>query len=250
MSPEVLTQKPITDKVDIYSFAIVLWEMLAEQEPYADHDSYTTFVRAICGKHERPPIPSTWHASIRELLQLSWHHDPKMRPSFSEIIDMLNVAMVDCSVSDDTAAAIWKENWCGELHVPFSRFAPTLYHSLGIPLVDKQRNLEYKCLQAILAKEDSGPPMVALEKFSFFTKWFGKLHQTDKKGNDITVLQVLLNIMQKPWFHGDITRHEAEALLGSFKSKGTYLIRVSTTTPDKYPFTISKVYYVLKLILD
>jgi len=46
-------------------------------------------------------------------------------------------------------------------------------------------------------------------------------------------------LMQKEWFHGDVSKDTAEALL-SGQSKGTYLIRTSITEKNS-PFTISKV---------
>lgn len=45
--------------------------------------------------------------------------------------------------------------------------------------------------------------------------------------------------MQAPWFHGDVSKEEAEDLLSS-QPKGTYLVRTSVTERSA-PFTISKV---------
>jgi hypothetical protein len=47
-------------------------------------------------------------------------------------------------------------------------------------------------------------------------------------------------LMQQDYFHGDITKAEAEDLLAG-QPKGTYLVRVSYTSSRTSPFTISKV---------
>lgn len=45
---------------------------------------------------------------------------------------------------------------------------------------------------------------------------------------------------EKEYFHGDITRQEAEHKL-SKGQKGDFLIRLSRTEPEKTPYTVSKV---------
>ena len=40
MAPELLNAKQITTKADVYSFGIVLWEMLTRKHPY---QGYSTF---------------------------------------------------------------------------------------------------------------------------------------------------------------------------------------------------------------
>jgi serine/threonine protein kinase len=36
LAPEILSCRPYTEKVDVYSFAIILWEMLVRVKPYAE----------------------------------------------------------------------------------------------------------------------------------------------------------------------------------------------------------------------
>ncbi len=47
MSPEVLCGATVTEKVDVYAFGIVLWEMVTGQEPFSHHRDYPTFVKSI-----------------------------------------------------------------------------------------------------------------------------------------------------------------------------------------------------------
>lgn len=44
MAPEVLSGKRFSEKVDVYSFALVLWEMLTGNEPFEEFDSYNRYL--------------------------------------------------------------------------------------------------------------------------------------------------------------------------------------------------------------
>ncbi|WCJ32739.1 ACT-like protein tyrosine kinase family protein [Euphorbia peplus] len=88
MAPEVIEHKPYDHKADVFSFAIVLWELLTGELPY----SYLTPLQAAVGvvqKGLRPTIPKNTHPKITELLEKCWRQDPTQRPDFSEIIDIL-----------------------------------------------------------------------------------------------------------------------------------------------------------------
>jgi len=173
MAPEVLQGKELDEKSDIYSFGIVLWEMLTEQEPYLEHDSYNTFVRAVCGKHERPEIPEDYDESVKELLRASWHPDPDKRPPFGELITMIDNTMIAVCVPDPDAANIWIENWLGETEVSFSDFADVLEESLNINFGrDRERSNEYRCLRALIGTDDNDNTTVTLEKFGLLFKWY------------------------------------------------------------------------------
>ncbi|KAL9238430.1 hypothetical protein vseg_012851 [Gypsophila vaccaria] len=88
MAPEVIEHKPYDHKADVFSFAIVLWEMLAGKLPY----DYLTPLQAAVGvvqKGLRPTIPKNCHPKFAELLENCWQQDPALRPNFSEIIPIL-----------------------------------------------------------------------------------------------------------------------------------------------------------------
>jgi len=243
MSPEVLQGKPLNEKVDIYSYGIVLWEILTGIEPYAEHDSYNTFVRAVCIEEERPEIPEDMHPSLASLLQSCWTAKTDERVTFEQIIALLDEAMVDCNIPDPFAAQLWKENWLGKDEVTFNKFVTVLCKALDVQLGrDRERNLDYKCLKAILAVEKDDSFNVNIERFGLLIKWFGPLKQK-RKNEDLTIFSIIKSAMQEPWFHGDLPRQNCEAILSDhLKKKGTYLVRLSTTDPiEKTPFTISKV---------
>ncbi|KAL7197690.1 hypothetical protein ACSBR2_020252 [Camellia fascicularis] len=70
MAPEVIEHKPYDHKADIFSFGIVLWELLT-------------------GEGLRPTIPKHTHPKFAERLEKCWQQNSTLRPNFSEIIEIL-----------------------------------------------------------------------------------------------------------------------------------------------------------------
>ncbi|CAG0889405.1 unnamed protein product [Cyprideis torosa] len=54
-APEVLKGYSPTDKSDIYSFAITLWQMLSREQPFKGENMHVVLYR-VAGKGERPPV--------------------------------------------------------------------------------------------------------------------------------------------------------------------------------------------------
>jgi hypothetical protein len=239
MSPEVICGECVTEKADVYSFGIVVWEILNEKEPFDDIDDVSEIISGVTQHNKRPPLNSKTHPSLNKLITDCWDQDPNLRPDFYKILSKMDEITIESILIDPTACEIWKK-WKGKKEIGFKRFYLRLCKKLCIKTPPNlNENLDYLCLFSLISTEREKKNVVTLEKFGLFLKWFGPLIP---KEEDTTIFANVRKILKEDWFFGDVTRKFAENLLSSFyKQIGTYLIRLSLTNSETYPFTISKV---------
>ena len=89
MAPEVLKRSRYSEKADIYSFAIVLWELFTGKRPYTEGKfasmNHATLMYQISESGERPSLAGL-NPAVQLLISDCWNSDIKLRPSFNEII--------------------------------------------------------------------------------------------------------------------------------------------------------------------
>ncbi|KAJ4981198.1 hypothetical protein NE237_032035 [Protea cynaroides] len=92
MAPELLngSSSKVSEKVDVFSFGIVLWEILTGEEPYANMH-YGAIIGGIVNNTLRPHVPSYCDPEWRRLMEQCWAPDPVARPAFTEIASRLRV---------------------------------------------------------------------------------------------------------------------------------------------------------------
>ncbi|RIB09290.1 kinase-like domain-containing protein [Gigaspora rosea] len=76
--PEVLKGGKFTQDSDIYSFGMIIWEVISGCRPFSDrkHDEYL-ILDILDGL--RPKIPINIPQDLIELMETCWHQDPKQR---------------------------------------------------------------------------------------------------------------------------------------------------------------------------
>ena len=80
MSPETLSGRPYNLKSDVYTFAIVLWEILSLETPYVFIRRRDQLEDYIVNGNGRPTIDENWPISIQGLLESSFDSDMGKRP--------------------------------------------------------------------------------------------------------------------------------------------------------------------------
>ncbi|EGC40296.1 hypothetical protein DICPUDRAFT_25383 [Dictyostelium purpureum] len=87
-APEVLRNDAYTEKADVFSFAIVLWEIVTREDPYQGMPTFQIVISV--GQHKlRPIVPPQVSAPFTRLITECWSEDPQQRPSFQEIVKRL-----------------------------------------------------------------------------------------------------------------------------------------------------------------
>ncbi|KAL3826522.1 hypothetical protein ACHAXA_004359 [Cyclostephanos tholiformis] len=89
MAPEVLCSEKYAEPADVFSFGIILWEMLTKECPY---DGMTPIQCAltVLNQNKRPEIPEWCPQSFRVLINRCVERDPLSRPTFAEILAALD----------------------------------------------------------------------------------------------------------------------------------------------------------------
>lgn len=87
-APECLREKKFYPASDVWSYGIVLWEMVNPTKlPYHDCEDYEVGVSIRDGR--RPDIPSKYPETVQKIMLACWHQKPDKRPSFQYITALL-----------------------------------------------------------------------------------------------------------------------------------------------------------------
>ncbi len=95
MAPEVIRHEPYSQKIDVYSYGVVVWELFACEIPFYGMTPIQAAF-AVADKNLRPsamseygkamPIPVGW----MEMISRCWHPSPHFRPQFKDIVAALD----------------------------------------------------------------------------------------------------------------------------------------------------------------
>lgn len=265
MAPEVFSSDNYTVKVDIFSFGLILWEMLSLERPWKEHKFQFQIEEAIV-KGARPVIPDFCPPVLRELICKCWSGPPDDRPDFIDILKKLKtlhaeqppiseqgVTNSSLGTSISTNSPIILSNNTGPT---YGEYAETIMANMfeGKEIVTWQefcnecsrvlhaRAADLVKIKSILS-DDSGN--VSKRSYTNFLKWFSPLNQEDdiyeestktvETGISISEIKALFNTQ---WFHGMI---DANTTLNRLQNQpsGTYLIRFSGSEPGNYALSMN-----------
>ncbi|KAL7032553.1 hypothetical protein ACKWTF_007345 [Chironomus riparius] len=91
MAPEVIRNEPCSERIDVWSYGVVLWELLTCQSPYRNFDS-SAIIWGVGNYSLNLPIPTNSPEGYALLMKQCWSVKPKNRPSFKIILSHLEIA--------------------------------------------------------------------------------------------------------------------------------------------------------------
>jgi serine/threonine protein kinase len=93
MAPEVALGKPYNETCDVYSFSILMWQMLKAETPFEHYKSVKSFNAKVFIGGVRPQPDPKWPKDISDLLRNSWSPDIAKRPMMDEVCEALREAI-------------------------------------------------------------------------------------------------------------------------------------------------------------
>uniref|UniRef100_A0A8C7YUM5 Mitogen-activated protein kinase kinase kinase n=1 Tax=Oryzias sinensis TaxID=183150 RepID=A0A8C7YUM5_9TELE len=139
MAPEVIRNEPVSEKVDIWSFGVVLWELLTGEIPYKDVDS-SAIIWGVGSNSLHLPVPSTCPDGFKILMKQTW--SPRNRPSFRQILLHLDIASADILGTPQETYFKSQAEWREEVKKHFEKIKSegTCIHRLDEELIRRRRD--------------------------------------------------------------------------------------------------------------
>lgn len=85
----MIQQQPVTAACDVFSYSVVLWELLTHEVPYKGLEGLQV-AWLVVAKEQRLTIPSSCPPVFANLMRKCWDQQPLCRLTFKEILTVLD----------------------------------------------------------------------------------------------------------------------------------------------------------------
>ncbi|XP_062510377.1 mitogen-activated protein kinase kinase kinase 7-like [Corticium candelabrum] len=93
MAPEVFEGNNYTEKCDVYSFGIIVWEVTARKKPFDSIGGGAFRIMWAVHQGERPPLVQKMPQAIENMMTRCWDKNPTSRPPFKEIVEFMDLLL-------------------------------------------------------------------------------------------------------------------------------------------------------------
>jgi serine/threonine protein kinase len=272
MAPEMLLSRPYGVKADVYSFAIVLWEVaVGDGRPIygSQLQSVDQVVEYVGRRGMRPEMlpdidearrstgqfapPSAVPADLMTLARASWHPDPDSRPSFGDMVGdqkkrsrravgrptIFAKISAASAISDQHTGMrdMWVSHFGDTVKVSFEEFVEVFYKTLSLRHPKSLKDDMHCQLLRLMLVPPSMPAMasadeVGLEQFGHMLEWLRPV----LAGIGTKFQSRIAELAKTTGFHGFVDQDSAVKAMGG-KKDGAYLIRFSTSNPGAFAIT-------------
>ena len=111
MAPEVIKSQNYDSRADVYSFGVLLCELVTCTEPFQPHNSTgIQIATAVADKGFRPKVPDDVHAGMRAIIEMCWQQDVENRPQFPAGVESLEHMIPDIVREEEAKLAALRES--------------------------------------------------------------------------------------------------------------------------------------------
>uniref|UniRef100_A0A3Q3GQ57 Mitogen-activated protein kinase kinase kinase 7 n=1 Tax=Labrus bergylta TaxID=56723 RepID=A0A3Q3GQ57_9LABR len=101
MAPEVFEGSNYSEKCDVFSWGIILWEVITRRKPFDEIGGPAFRIMWAVHNGTRPPLIKNLPKPIESLMTRCWSKDPSQRPSMEEIVKIMTHLMKYFKGSDE-----------------------------------------------------------------------------------------------------------------------------------------------------
>jgi hypothetical protein len=99
---EVWLGSPYNAACDVYSFTLLLWQILTLRQPFSDIVGEESFVQKVIKNNTRPPVKKTLRATLQKVIVDCWSEDMTDRMSMAQVKQQLRDELVRLRRGDDS----------------------------------------------------------------------------------------------------------------------------------------------------
>jgi serine/threonine protein kinase len=96
-APEIIRGVKYDERVDVYSFGIIMWQVVTRREPYAGRNFMGVSLDVLEGR--RPAVPNDCPIEIRKMMKRCWHDNRDKRPLMEHLVKFFDALIGEDHVS-------------------------------------------------------------------------------------------------------------------------------------------------------